>query len=210
MSAIILRMRAPTLDPPPVTRPSLREPGAILLISCYELGHQPLGVASAAAFLRRAGFAPAALDLSVEPFDAERVARAKLVAIAVPMHTALRLGLRAAARVRAANPSAHVCFHGLYAALNAAWLLEHGADTTIGGESEAPLVALAESLDAGRPPVVAGVSIRGRLTGPHLARLDFPAPARDLLPPLASYARIERERGEDLAGSVEASRGCRH
>src|SRR5262249_19003634 len=98
---------------------SLRTRGAILLVSCYELGHQPLGIAAPAAFLRRAGFDPAALDLSVEPFDVERVARAKLVAIAVPMHTALRLGLRAATRVRAVNPGAHICFHGLYAALNA-------------------------------------------------------------------------------------------
>ncbi len=194
----------------PAAPPSLRPPGAILLISCYELGHQPLGIAWTAAFLRRAGFDPAALDLSVEPFDPERVARARLVAVSVPMHTALRLGVRAAAQVREVNPEVHVCFHGLYAALNAAWLLEHGADSAIGGESEAPLVALAESLDAGRPPDVAGVSVRGRLAGPHLARLDFPAPARDLLPPLSKYARIEREGAHGLAGTVEASRGCRH
>ncbi len=188
----------------------LREPGAILLVSCYELGHQPLGIASAAAFLRRAGFDPAALDLSVEPYDAERVARARMVAISVPMHTALRLGLRAAAQVRATNPAAHLCFHGLYAALNAAWLLGQGVDSAIGGESEAPLVALAESLDAARPPDLDGVSTRGHLAGPHLVRLDFPAPARDLLPPLSKYARIERAGEHGLAGTVEASRGCRH
>ncbi|TMQ68719.1 MAG: radical SAM protein, partial [Candidatus Eisenbacteria bacterium] len=190
--------------------PALREPGAILLISCYELGRQPLGVAVAGAFLRRAGFAPAALDLSVEPFDAARVARAGLVVISVPMHTALRLGLRAAAQVRAVNPGTHVCFHGLYAGLNAAWLMEHGADSAIGGESEGPLVALAEALTAGRPAAVAGASVPGRVAPPHLARLDFPAPARELLPPLARYARIERDGRFDLAGSVEASRGCRH
>ena len=190
--------------------PALREPGAILLISCYELGRQPLGVAVAGAFLRRAGFAPAALDLSVEPFDAARVARARLVVISVPMHTALRLGLRAAAQVRAVNPGTHVCFHGLYAGLNAAWLMEHGADSAIGGESEGPLVALAEALTAGRPAAVAGASVPGRVAPPHLARLDFPAPARELLPPLARYARIERDGRFDLAGSVEASRGCRH
>jgi len=189
---------------------SLRDSGGILLVSCYELGHQPLGIGASAAFLRRAGFDPASLDLSVEPFDAERAARARLVAISVPMHTALRLGLRAAQEVRAVNPRAHVCFHGLYAALNAGWLLEHGADSAIGGESEAPLVALAEALDAGRAPEVEGVSVLGRVLGPHLARLDFPAPARDLMPPLAKYARIERDGQRGLAGSVEASRGCRH
>lgn len=195
---------------PPVAPTSLRRPGAILLVSCYELGHQPMGIAFAASFLRRAGFEPAALDLSVEPFDPARAARARLIAISVPMHTALRLGLRAARQVRAANPSAHVCFHGLYAGLNAAWLLGHGADSTIGGEAEAPLVALAEALEDGGPVDVAGVSVPGRMHGPNLARMDFPAPARDLLPPLAKYARIEREGGHGLAGTVEASRGCRH
>jgi hypothetical protein len=70
--------------------------GDILLIACYELGHQPLSVAWPAAFLERAGFAPAVMDLSVERFDAERARRARLVAIAAPMHTALRLGVAAA------------------------------------------------------------------------------------------------------------------
>ncbi len=30
---------------------NLRSPGAVLLISCYELGHQPLGVAMPMGFL---------------------------------------------------------------------------------------------------------------------------------------------------------------
>jgi hypothetical protein len=37
--------------------------------SCYELGHQPLSIASAAAFLERAGYTPGTLDISVESFD---------------------------------------------------------------------------------------------------------------------------------------------
>src|SRR2546427_10466907 len=45
---------------------SLRRPGGVLLISCYELGHQPLAVASPLAFLERAGFAPEAMDVAVE------------------------------------------------------------------------------------------------------------------------------------------------
>src|SRR2546425_2531911 len=65
--------------------------GEILLVACYELGHQPLSLAWPAAFLERAGYRPAVMDLSVAPFDAEQVRRARLVAVAVPMHTALRL-----------------------------------------------------------------------------------------------------------------------
>ncbi len=97
----------------------MREPGDVLLVACYELGHQPLAVAWPAAFLERAGYRPALMDTSVEPVDAQKVARAKVVAVSVPMHTALRLGLEVAARVRAVNPGAHVCFFGLYATLNA-------------------------------------------------------------------------------------------
>src|SRR5262245_3376302 len=119
---------------------SLREPGSVLLISCYELGHQPLGAASPVGFLRRAGFAPATLDIAVDIFDEARVARARFVAVSVPMHTALRLGVRVVARVRELNPTATVCCYGLYAALNADYLLDHGADYCIGGECETPLV----------------------------------------------------------------------
>jgi hypothetical protein len=54
------------------------------------------------------------------------------------------------------------------------------------------------------------VSLPGRITGPHLAKLDFPPPSRDLLPPLARYVRLERGGAHQLTGYVEASRGCRH
>src|SRR5436190_432067 len=78
----------------------MKEPGEILLVACYELGHQPLAVAWPAAFLERAGYRPAVMDFSVEPFDADKVARATLVAISVPMHTALRLGVTVPSRAQ--------------------------------------------------------------------------------------------------------------
>ncbi len=190
--------------------PGLRAPGAILLVACYELGHQPLAVAWPAAFLERLGYAPALLDVSVEPFDAERVARARLVAISVPMHTALRLGVGVAERVRAVNPSAHVCFYGLYASLNAAYLLAHGADSVIGGEAEAPLVQLVERLAAGTVGAVPGVRTAAAPAAPHLAKLAFPVPSRATLPPLHKYAHLVRAGRRELVGYVEASRGCRH
>ena len=133
---------------------SLRERAGILLVSCYELGHQPLAVASPLAFLERAGFAPEALDISVEQFDAGKAARAGLVAISVPMHTALRLGVRVATLIRRINPGCHICFYGLYASLNADYLLAHCGDSVIGGEFESALVALAAALAAGRPGAV--------------------------------------------------------
>ena len=102
----------------------MRAAGDILLVACYEMGHQPLAVAWPAAFLERAGYAPAVLDVSVEPLDVDTIRRARLVAISVPMHTALRLGVRVAARVRELNPAATLVFYGLYAALNAEYIHE--------------------------------------------------------------------------------------
>ncbi len=196
-------------------------PEIVLLVSCYELGHQPHGLASPLAFLRRAGLPADALDLSVEPFDRGRVERAWFVGISVPMHTALRLGVETAARVREMNPRAPLCFYGLYAALNAGHLLAHGADYVLGGEYEAALADLASALareraggaPRGRP--APGRSAPGGLAPeaagkPILTRLDFPVPARDALPALGRYAHLERD-GERLpAGYVEASRGCLH
>jgi len=121
----------------------MRKPGRILLVACYELGHQPLAVAWPAAFLERAGFTPALLDLSVEPLDPEKITRARFVAISVPMHTALRLGVIATRRIRALNPDAHICLYGHYAALNQDELLSDASvDTVLAGEMEDALVAL--------------------------------------------------------------------
>jgi radical SAM superfamily enzyme YgiQ (UPF0313 family) len=188
----------------------VRDPGQILLVACYELGHQPLAVAWPAAALERAGYAPAVMDISVEPFDVERARRARLVAISVPMHTALRLGTTVAARMREANPAAHVCLYGLYAGLNADHLLAHGAHSVIAGEFEESLVALARSLEAGGDARVSGVGRRGAPAPPVLERLPLPVPVRTMLPPLRKYARLERDGRLELAGYVEASRGCLH
>jgi radical SAM superfamily enzyme YgiQ (UPF0313 family) len=181
---------------------SLRDPGAILLVSCYELGHQPLGLAFPMAFLERAGFRPDAVDLALDPLDADQARRASLVAISVPMHTALTIGVHAAEQVRRLSPAARICFYGLYAILNREYLLEHGADTVLGGESDEALVALAERIERGEAPEPD--------RGPHLARLDFPVPSRDRLPLLHRYAAFERDGARRVAGAVEASRGCLH
>ncbi len=188
----------------------LRSHGSVLLVSCYELGHQPLGVALPIGFLRRAGFAPDVIDVAVEKFDLEKARRARFVGISVPMHTALRLGVRVAERIREVNPTCRISFYGLYAALNAPYLLEHGADFCIGGEYEAPLVALVESLDRGTPVSSPGVIQRGEPAEPFLKRLPFATPDRSLLPTLDKYARLEHAGAFHTAGYVEASRGCLH
>ena len=106
---------------------------SVLLISCYELGHQPLGLASPLAFLERAGIEAEVIDLSVDPLDEDKLRRADFVAVSVPMHTALRLGLLVAERVRKLNPGCQLCFYGLYATLNSEMLVDSGADAVLSG-----------------------------------------------------------------------------
>jgi radical SAM superfamily enzyme YgiQ (UPF0313 family) len=195
----------------------LRAPGAVLLISTYEMGRQPLSLASPLALLEDAGFSPAALDLSVERLDEETIARASLVAISVPMHTALRLGVKALERVRAINPRCRALLYGLYATLNADALFARGSDFIIGGECEDPLVRLLEDIDRGG----SGASVEGvhrtpgtpRMRGPvapWLGRVAFAAPRRAALPALDRYARLVHDGRTRLAGQTEASRGCLH
>jgi radical SAM superfamily enzyme YgiQ (UPF0313 family) len=98
----------------------------------------------------------------------------------------------------------------LYASLNAEYLLAHGIDSVIGGEYEAPLVALINALDAGVDGPVPGVGRLGRMARPFLQRLEFRVPSRSQLPPLQRYAQLERDGFRSRVGYVEASRGCKH
>jgi radical SAM superfamily enzyme YgiQ (UPF0313 family) len=190
----------------------VRARGDILLVSCYEPGHQPVALASPVAFLRRAGYDPLCLDLGVEALDEAaraRLARARLVAISAPMHTALALGLRVARRVRRENPGAVVYFYGLYAVLNHGLLRAASgepalADGVLGPECEQELVALADRL---ADPAAAR---EAALSGTRTHRLALMVPERDALPPLDRYARLEIDGERRIAGHVEATRGCKH
>jgi radical SAM superfamily enzyme YgiQ (UPF0313 family) len=168
----------------------------VLLVSTYELGHQPLHVASPAAALRRVGHEVRCLDLSVERWDREVVEWADAVAFSVPMHTAMRLAMRAAQAAREARPELPVCFYGLYAPVSRDITLGRLADRLIAGEYEPGLVAWASSLDSGSTL--------------DLGRDGFEVPARELLPPLERYAHLALGGEERLVGYVEASHGCVH
>src|SRR6266571_607715 len=123
----------------------MESPNAVL-ISTYELGRQPFGLASPAAWLPRAGARVTCLDLSREPWREEPVRQADLIAFYVPMHTATRLAVEVLPAVRKLNPRAHLCFYGLYAPVNESLLRRLGADTILGGEFEEGLAHLVERL----------------------------------------------------------------
>lgn len=165
----------------------------VLLISTYELGHQPLHVASPAATLTAAGHEVLTLDISVEPWGPALVERADAVAFSVPMHTAMRLAVKGAEAVKAQRPDLPVACYGLYAGQGAAGPF----DRTIAGEYEAELSSWVDDLARSGPVVDLG---RGR---PSL-------PVRTSLPALDRYARLAVGSDERLAGYVEASHGCAH
>lgn len=188
--------------------------GRVVLVSCYELGRQPLGIAVPAAHLRRAGIDPVVLDLAARPLDDVDEATwsdAALVAVSVPMHTALSLAMRALPRIRSRAPRATVAFHGLYAALNAAHLLGEGVDAVLAGESDAALVDLARRvLDGGDVHGIPGVRTARSDAAPVLARLDHPVPDRAGLPDAPGYAALDLGGERRRAAAIESTRGCKH
>ena len=182
----------------------------ILLISTYELGHQPLGLASPAAHLLEEGLTVECIDLSVEPFNMEKVGEADFIGISIPMHTAMRLGIKVAERIREIKSECHICFYGLYASLNGEFLLSRIGDSIIGGEFEEPLRKLVRFL-VGRPvDDLSGVWTQTHRSSPFLGRQSFLPPARSLLPALEEYARLKIGNQTMIVGAVEASRGCAH
>jgi radical SAM superfamily enzyme YgiQ (UPF0313 family) len=122
----------------------------IVLISTYELGRQPFGLASPAAWLRARRHEVVCLDLSREALDEAAIHAADLIAFYVPMHTATRLAAGLIAPVRGMNPRAHLCFYGLYAPVNEEYLRGLGVGTILGGEFEEGLASLAARLDTDR------------------------------------------------------------
>src|SRR6202521_5873580 len=155
----------------------------VLLVSTYELGRQPFGLASPAAWLAARGHHVACVDLSIESPSADTVRDADLIAFYLPMHTATRLATVAMEKFRRLNPAAHICCYGLYAALNESYLRKLGAHAVLGGEFEAGLVSLAERLERGG----SGAQVEPLIS---VERLQFLQPMRSLLPSLDRYAQL--------------------
>ncbi|HEX3376698.1 MAG TPA: CUAEP/CCAEP-tail radical SAM protein [Candidatus Acidoferrales bacterium] len=181
----------------------------ILLISTYELGRQPFGLASPAAWLRAGGHSVVSLDLTRETIADEQILAADLICFYVPMHTATRLAAGLIPRVRELNAGAHLCFYGLYAPVNEEYLRGLGVGTILGGEFEEGLLSLAQRLQQG--------PAKGNSSGAQaepvisLARQKFLVPDREGMLEPAKYARVVMPSGEHrVAGSTEATRGCKH
>jgi radical SAM superfamily enzyme YgiQ (UPF0313 family) len=171
------------------------------------------------AFLKEEGINAQGYDLSVEALPKGALREALFVGISVPMHTALRLGVQVAGRVRQINPSAHIAFLGHYAQLNSEYLLKPDkdqsniplADSVLSGEYEKHLVALVKkTLPNGSNGPVLEKSLAAQNGQPYIERLKFPLPDRFGLPRLSNYSRFEENGLSKIAGYTEASRGCLH
>jgi len=169
-----------------------------LLISTYDLGRQPFGLASPAAWLREAGVEVVCADLSRDGLIETDVRAANLIAFFLPMHTATRLAIPVIDRVRELNPTARICAYGLYAPLNATLLKEHGVSEILAGEFEEGLRDIARSVP--RPSAEPA----------RIPRLTFRTPDRGGLPPLSRYAMLQIGTERRTTGYTEASRGCKH
>jgi len=182
----------------------------VVLISTYDLGRQPFGLASPAAWLRRAGHVVDAVDLSRDTLPPDAIGAADLVAFYLPMHTATRLALPVIDRVRSINPRASIAAYGLYATLNESLLRERGVTIVLGPEAEQELVLLAGgSKDPPLQRLLAGGSKDPPLQ--RLPRLDFVQPDRAGLPSLDRYASLQMPDGtRKVVGATDATRGCKH
>jgi radical SAM superfamily enzyme YgiQ (UPF0313 family) len=203
-----------------------------LLVSTYELGHQPFGLASPAAWLRRDGVEVRCVDLAKEKLPPDAFDGVGLIGFHLAMHTATRLAAPVIRKARAANPSARVVAYGLYAPLNADWLRSIGVDEIVGGEFEAELATIARGMcqppstqsklsgGSGAYPVrvqassddkISAVSASSAVDRRTIPKLRFIQPDRSGLPPLSRYATVRLGDGTTrVAGYTEASRGCRH
>lgn len=169
----------------------------VLLLSTYDLGRQPFGLASPAAWLTQAGVPTRTRDLSREQLADHDIEAASLVAFYLPMHTATRLALPVLDRVRRVNPAARVVAYGLYAPLSEQLLRDRGVDRVLGPEAEADLLSLAQQRDVSSSAIV--------------PKLSFIVPERSGLPRLEHYAMLEMPDGERrVAGATDATRGCKH
>ena len=175
----------------------------VCLISTYDLGHQPFGIASPARWLEESGAIVNCMDLAVECIDQDAVKSAGLIAIYLPMHTATRLAIAVLPKIQNLNSSAHLAFYGLYATVNKDHLRNLGGKTIISGEFEDSLVQL--YLRLVNQTFVQNSDLVS------LKKQIFRVPKRSDLPNLNHYAKLKTGKAQSIVvGYTEGTRGCKH
>ena len=167
-------------------------------ISTYELGRQPFGLASPAAWLRADGHDVTVADLACSPLPPTAIEQADLIAFYLPMHTATRLFLRVLDRVtRRESARSPVRVRAVRAAERAACCAAPASTRS----------SAASSSRRWRPPRAASAAAApaSRSRGSN-----FWCRTATGLPPLGAYAHLVTIGGTRPVGYTEASRGCKH
>ena len=174
----------------------------VLLVSTYDLGHQPLALGQLAGAAAGAGHEVRCVDLAVDELAEADLAWAEAAVLSVPMHTALRLALEVVGRLRLERPGVPVALCGLYAPVADGHRLIAPGDLLVAGEATGPLLEWLSGTRSAAPLVELGPV--------HLP--PGPAPLRALLPPLSRYARLLSgpSAPRRLAGSTATTTGCNH
>ncbi|MGH1366427.1 MAG: CUAEP/CCAEP-tail radical SAM (seleno)protein [Calditrichia bacterium] len=174
----------------------------VALISTYEIGRQPFGLASPAAWLRKDGFNVTSVDCAVQPFPDQLIQQVDVAAFYMPMYTAARLSVPLIRRAQKLNPELIVIAYGLYAPVNEAFFRKLGVQNIVGAEFEAPLLELCRNIRAGDIVEETVVS---------LERQQFLTPFRDDLPEPGNYAALcEEGCAAKTTGYTQTTRGCLH
>ena len=185
-----------------------------LLISLYDLGHQPYELLQLDAALTKAGAESSIIDLSITDVSILNTYENEVThaVIAVPMHTAARLSLSVMDLISRWKVVPNITLMGHYAEALSSFTLPKEVRTFAAGEAIDRIVDSILGDDA--PTVTAGeestpTHINTTRTSLRLKGIDAPL-NRQKLPPLSKYTSYINGETMEIAGYVEASRGCLH
>ncbi len=188
----------------------------ILLLSTYDLGRQPFGLASPAAWLRRAGHRGrgpwTCRDRRFDPALARRARR--LVAVYLPMHTATRLALPVhRSRCGPLNPDGGALRLRAVRAAERRPAARARRHPRARARSSRPTCWRSRRRRL-RSPRAAPSLERHRLRAPashDVPRLAFDSAGSRGLPALDRYASLQMPDGtRRVVGATDATRGCKH
>jgi radical SAM superfamily enzyme YgiQ (UPF0313 family) len=186
----------------------------IALVSTYEGGMQPLGLATAAAHLLSAGHHVKCCDSFIAAPSLEDLCHQDLVAFSIPLFESVEPAINLFSQTRQLRANLPIVFYGTYAMLNREALLAKGADGVILGDWEGVLVDVAAHISdgIGLDESITGLATCRGLAAPVYLRRGHMVPERSVLPALSNYSyseAVKRIGSGVVVGNVETARGCR-
>ncbi|MDA8278363.1 MAG: radical SAM protein [Actinomycetota bacterium] len=185
-----------------------------LLISLYDLGHQPYEILQLDAALVQAGIPSSIVDLSIteeaelHSYDLQET----YVVISVPMHTAARLALSVLDGLSGWQNNPKIILMGHYAEALATLPIPVPIAMLASGESVDSIVDFISIGNDASLPIESNsaiIKVNSTKASSRIKLINSPL-HRDKLPSLSRYTSYIDGEKMELAGYVEASRGCLH